>query len=122
MHPQLNYDYHFQDIRNKFNIFSPYMKYIITFTVLLSLSMTSLIAQSDEYSWENQPEILERKDSIILASNSNDQLYLNYQMKEFQTVYRVSKFFGSNAEAVYSSNQINTQTGVPPNAVLKIPF
>lgn len=88
--------------------------------LLFVLGNSALFAQ--EFSWEDQPPILENDDSLIVKADPNFGTYINYRMKDFQTLYRVSKFFGSSIDEVYRINKINSAQALPEQLMVKIPL
>lgn len=94
-----------------------------TFFLFLIMGLSiSAWSQNEEFSWENQPAVIEDNDSLILYSGPNEGLYLEYELKDFQTLYRVAKFFGSDVEDVYKANQLQAGKPLPDGLQLRIPI
>lgn len=68
--------------------------------------MMSIYVYGQNYSWEDPRPILESKDSIILKSDESGSLYIDYQLKSYQSIYRVGNFFGQSLATI---NEFNGQ-------------
>jgi hypothetical protein len=82
----------------------------------------SFSARGQNYDWTNPPPILEKSDSVMLKIDPDFGLYVDHQVKKYESIYRLVNFFQSDMDLTLRLNNLQAGRPLPIGKNIRMPL
>lgn len=86
-----------------------------------SILLIFILISTYQINWGQDRSIFSKSDKVVIRNSAKFGFYYSHQFKEKQTLYSLSKVFGSNVDEIYAFNPSLRERSVQINETIIIP-